>query len=386
MLQVARLKRNGKIDRGFGQRGFAATGLSDRALVTGITRAPGGKVLIGAQTKSMSRFDQYVVRLKRNGNRDAAFGNGGFLAPFGFADGVIDLGALAWSADGHLLVAGQGGTPACVGVPTPDPCEPWQMVRSFSADGERNSSFGTDGIVKLPLDGFMVSLAVASDGFVYVGSSRSGESYVSRLTATGAIDSAFADGQGFQQAPQPLDGLASSAGGGVYLGGVASGRFAVTALTPQGDLDATFASGGVFARTLGEPTLSGAGSLMRRSDGSLFLAGPVSRACGAGQPTFKARCRLSAGVVRLNSGGTPVASFGQAGMAEVPISRTPSRFDEAHGIQVIESKDGLRLATPFFGKSARDEPTATAVIALREDGRLDRDYGRNGRSLIALGA
>lgn len=395
-VKVARLRRNGKLDRRFGHRGFASTGLGKRALAIDMITGPSGEIDLAAEFKGLhvSDFAQAVIQLTRNGELDSSFGVDGVAQPFS-GRGVIDIGGLARSADGHLLVAAQAGTPACSGVYDPEPCEYTQLVASLDANGQLDANFGDGGMATIPVRGQLVELAVAPNGGVVTGTTTAfGPSSVSRLRPDGALDATFGGGAGYVQTSVPVTGVAVSPGGQIYAGGAYVVRandysdaqvFGATALNADGSVHEGFATNGSFASSLGELT-EGIGSLLREPDGGLVLAGPVASHCKPPHPTATnvSPCRLSAGVVRLDASGNPVAGFGDDGIVTLPIARPRTFFAGTYGVQALDSRDGLRVATPLFYGPERAELRGIAVAALRDDGSLDRRYGKDGLSVVRV--
>jgi uncharacterized delta-60 repeat protein len=129
---LAKLDRDGSIDRHFGERGYAPIenkgGRPESLFLTpGLITLPGGKLLVGANGPGRSGSKGVVVRLRADGRVDHSYGDGGWaylpagahssvrgmaLLPGGtLALGTIfhggsstgnDFGAVVFGHDGHL--------------------------------------------------------------------------------------------------------------------------------------------------------------------------------------------------------------------------------------------------------------------------------------------
>lgn len=390
---VARLRRNGKIDRRFGRRGFAAIGDRGARYVSGMIIGPTGKIDVTGRFRGVSRPWQFVAQLRRNGKLDRRFGNHGIAQPL--ADrGVIATGGLAVGSGRHLLMGARARTAGCLGVGV---CQYFQLVAKMSPKGELDQSFGGDGVAEIPLYGANVELAVAPDGRIVTGAlalpgtAQADErpvSHVSRLLADGSLDPSFGGGSGSVELRTPVSGVAVSESGEIYAGGATEGFFGATALASDGSVDQAFGSSGALTKQIGQIT-GGAGTMLREANGDLLVAGPVASRCRPRHPAFpsQSRCRLSARVVRLNADGRPDAGFSHDGVAQIAISQSRKVFDPGASVQLIDSRDGLRVATPIFNGRRQDvlrpdPPSAIAVAALRTNGCLDRRYGKHGVARI----
>lgn len=393
-IVVARLRRDGRLDRDFGRRGFATIGDRGARYTSGMVIGPTGQIDVAGRFRGVSRPVEFVAQLHKDGELDRSFGGDGISQPL--ADrGVIEMGGLAGSPDGHLLVGAAADTAGCLGAGPS--CEHFELVASMTPNGELDPSFSGDGVAEIPLYGTNVELAVAPDGRIVAGAlfntptmtpDGAPISHVSRLLADGSLDPSFGGGSGSVDLRTPMSGVALSETGEIYAGGAAEGWFGAGALGGDGSLDEGFGSGGLFATQIGEVT-GGTGSLLREANGDLLIAGPVATSCRPRNPVAPdlSRCRLSARIVRLDATGNLDAGFGRDGVASIAISQSRKIFDPAAGVQLIESRDGLRLATPIFNGPATDllipdDPTAIAVAALRSDGSLDRRYGHDGLALV----
>ncbi|HNN47780.1 MAG TPA: delta-60 repeat domain-containing protein, partial [Marmoricola sp.] len=129
------------------------------------------------------------------GDPDYSFGNGGKLTmSFTNAVGVYDdyANAIAVYPDGRFVVAG-----AAKGNPLVDNTYQFGVVR-FNADGTRDSSFGTDGVV-LTNNGLFhdraTAVVIQPDGKIVVSGYCFGDDFFTiRLNQNGSLDSSFGSG------------------------------------------------------------------------------------------------------------------------------------------------------------------------------------------------
>ena len=86
-------------------------------------------------------------------------------------------------------------------------------------------------------------------------------------------------------------------------------------------------------------------------------------------------------VVRYNSNGTLDTSFGNAGIAMVPLSGTTN--DVAHDVAI--QKDGKIVIAGSARSGSINNNDDGAVVRLNTDGSLDTSFGDHGKTLIGLG-
>lgn len=185
-MVVAKFTADGALDASFGAGGFAiknvATGANGE-LARGIVVQPSGKIVISGTVEKSGGDprdrDVALVRFNPNGSLDTSFGSGGVVTLDLSTGEVVGTGYVADSAwgltgydDGRLLVSAaqkrSGGTDTDFAV-----------VR-LSADGVRDSSFGTMGVAALDInnrsasprtttllpDGSIVAAGYMNDGTV----------------------------------------------------------------------------------------------------------------------------------------------------------------------------------------------------------------------------
>jgi uncharacterized delta-60 repeat protein len=389
---IARLDRDGKLDRDFGQRGFASP--TDRRMggISGLVVGPSGKIDVAGRFLGIPRPREFVMQLRKNGTLDGSFGTNGVAVPL---PTTLEMGGLAMTPDGHLLVGAASGTPQCFGFPTSDPCRDFQLVARMNPNGQLDPSFGEDGVTEIPVYSTYVDLALAPDGRITTGTlafppSMQADglpvSYVSRLLADGSLDQTFGAGTGYVEVRTPVSRVELS-GELTYAGGSVDGLFGAAVLGSDGSIDQAFGSDGAFSDRIGQVAGS-SGDLLREANGDLLIAGPVASDCRPRHPVRpdQSRCRLSATVVRVSASGDVDTDFGDDGVAKIAMSKSRKVLDGG-AVELLDSGDGLRMTMPIFNGPRQDvlrpdSPSAFAVAALRNNGSLDHRYGDRGVSLI----
>ncbi len=143
---LLRYESNGSLDATFGVGGsvLADFGGAIGQILNAVAIADDGKIVtVGNSKQITSGFNGTVARFDRDGSIDATFATGGamILRQFGNVSG---LGGVAVQHDGRIVVGGGG---------TADPQSPLNtgMVLRFNADGSSDATFGTGGLVFVPV-------------------------------------------------------------------------------------------------------------------------------------------------------------------------------------------------------------------------------------------
>jgi uncharacterized delta-60 repeat protein len=158
---VAKLDGNGDLDVSFGVAGKLAIPGANAG--RGFALQSDGKLLLAGGTQSFpSSF--VVMRLNADGSYDSGFGNGGasVIRTSTSTTGEGDIAAtVAVRPDGYIYVAGKSGSIN----------ENFGLVR-FTAAGELDTSFGTNGISNIDFNGLedgAESVVIQQDGKVVMG-------------------------------------------------------------------------------------------------------------------------------------------------------------------------------------------------------------------------
>lgn len=330
--------------------GMVATTLWGSDKIAGITVDPDGAIWLGAYSRlglggeEDSGFTGSLVRFNANGSLDRNFsGDGKSLLPV--ALDIEDGGNAAVQPGGSYLVARY----VKVG-------DAWVSgITRNLADGSLDTSFGNGGTVTVPFYwnedlGQQASFSVQRDGSFFASAGYpSGEIYIARFDATGALISSFAEA-GVLHLPASI-GIHPSGTLDVSLQGdgkvLVTGQDTLTRLNPDGTLDSSFANGGSLALDVH------ADALVIQDDGKILLAG-----ASGGVAT----------VIRLNADGSLDSDFGEQGRVSWGSESAPFAVAD-----MIVLADGRLLIGGSQGTSA--DGYLAALVQLNPDGRLDHSFG-----------
>ena len=266
------------------------------------------------------------------------------------------------------------------------------VVPAGAAVGPFDPGFGRGGKLGIGLGEGPTLAAMAPDpagGFVLTGSANpaAGEYALIRIGDTGRVDTSFGnwkpDSNRFFPPAPAVDyhpaALAARPGGGWVTAGRDASVFAVVAHRADGKVDTTFGSGGIARLDLGGDPAS-ASALSVLPDGRFLVGGEVVR------PTSQDHFV----VARLNADGTPDASWGASGVAEI-APPDGVMCDEEYadfGVQaLLPVSGGSTLVVGTVAHPASDRPVP-ALARLRSDGSIDPEFGSGGTQLLrpALGS
>jgi len=306
--------QDGTLDTTFGpnQNGTVITppadfsGATFEAFINSIALQSNGKIIAGGATNANS-LSFALARYNTNGFLDNSFGTAGTTT---LSIGTASLiNSLAIQSDDKIVA---GGRATITGI------SQFALAR-FTSNGFPDSSFGTGGVVTLPISGASFSainsIAIQSDGKIV-------------------------------------------AGGRAIIGGVQ--QFALARFTSNGSLDGSFGTGGVVTLLIG--TFSNILSIAIQPDGKI-VAGGFATIAGVQQFV----------VSRFNSDGSLDTSFGTGGSVTVPISS--SSFIDSIAIQ----PNGKIVAG---GISIESGIHTFAFARFNTNGSLDNSFGTNGITII----
>ena len=330
--------------------GMVATTLWGSDKIAGIAVDPDGTIWLGAYSRlglggeEDSSFTGSLVRFNANGSLDRDFsGDGKSLLPVSLD--IEDGGNAAVQPGGGYLVA------RYVNVDNV-----WVSGISRNlADGSLDTSFGNGGTVTVPFYwnedlGQQASFSVQRDGSFFASAGYpSGEIYIARFDARGALVSSFGEA-GVLHLPASV-GIHPSGTFDVSLQGdgkvLVTGQDTLTRLNPDGTLDSSFANGGSLALDVH------ANALVIQDDGKILLAGASGGV---------------ASVIRLNADGSLDTGFGEQGRVSWGSESAPFAVAD-----MIVLADGRLLIGGSQGTSA--DGYLAALVQLNPDGRLDHSFG-----------
>jgi uncharacterized delta-60 repeat protein len=332
---LAALSPRGALLPGFGEGGIVRVRQEVPAIqhVGGLARLTSGKLLAAGTTDVGYGYAPALIRYDADGSIDRSFGAG---------SGYVALGSTQ-SAIGFALDASER---ALVGVSD----YPRSSLVLSDADGAPVSSFGTDGVVRLPrlvrvkALGFSAGDAVVVGTRDFAGNAEPG--VVLRFDPDGSPSQGFgADGvvslrPGGRQMKART--LAVAARKRVLVGGIFGNRFAMVRLLPDGRPDPRFGTRGWSFPSAGGIAKS---VTVRRAGAHVYLAG-VARDGD----------RMWVVLMRYRADGRPDPTFGRHGRRTATISKpaqptaiVPTR----RGTLVVLSRGPRPLL--LFGRDGRME-------------------------------
>lgn len=270
-----------------------------------------------------------VQRWGPDGKADVAFNsNAAASLPSGFGSAPL----VQAKADGGLLVSALEGHTL--------------KVAQLNADGTRDMSYGTDGILTLQADGsfeFMQSLTPLADGSLLVQGAPGFQNSLLKYTASGELDTRFGD-----------DGIVSLSSFSSYRGDVAVqddgkilvaststfGDFAVIRLNADGSPDVSFGNQGMVSIDLPGDSAQ-ASEITLLDDGRILLSGDAYANHGS---DFAA--------IRLNADGSLDTTFGSLDGSTRLVGSSGN--DQLQGLETGEILRGLAGNDLLQGNLGRD--------------------------------
>lgn len=296
---VARYSADGTLDRDFGTNGILLDDLGgrDNHALGGTVDGEGRIIVVGGVARPDGQQGAFaVVRYRRDGTRDASFGDGGLVTtPFGGkGSGAAYAYAAAIDPDGKLVVSGRNQD--C--PQGQSQCNPLVFsVARYDESGGLDTGFGASGKVEARI-GLNTDepwgLAIQPDGKVVVGGrvferTEAGEPQysfgIARFDCSGALDQGFGSG-GTTKTAFEDPGLVTTGVGGLTLqpdgkliavGYIHQQKWGITRYTPEGILDSSFGTGGTKVFERGGGFAYGA---MLDGSNRLVLGGGVGMAVG----------------------------------------------------------------------------------------------------------
>jgi len=267
-----------RVDTGFGNNGFAVKdfGFGDDEVLA-LAVQTDGKLLVAGYSNNGAVMNMAVARYLADGSLDISFNyDGVFLLSMGSGDTLAR--SIAVRGDGTIVVAGSSFDAV-----------PRLAVVALTPDGYLSSGFGDNGRLVLPLQEEEIvtaDLKVADDGSILVGATvRRDDSsrypLFAKLTANGEFDSEFGV-EGLVKFEQDHDidlrSLVLLEGENFLVAGAIRQNEAMQAgvlrFKADGTPDLTFGNGGELLLDI-EGDRSVLNDLVVESDGTIFVAGSV---------------------------------------------------------------------------------------------------------------
>ena len=320
----------GKLDSTFSGDGRVVTNIGDHDTGNGVVVQPDGKTVVAGfaeMTGSLFNWDVVVLKYKRDGSLDPAFGGG---------DGIVttDLGspeAPEYQDLGQDVVLQPDGKIVVVGSSTFGEDQADVLVIRYKPDGTLDSSFGGDGIVTTDILNADSALGVVlqPDG---------------KFVVTG---SAADDGPP---------------------------RFALLRYEADGDLDTGFGDGGITTTAMGEAENPGAKGedVALQENGKIVVSGSYTRMVVPfpGDPPAPAP---GSALLRYDADGFLDASFAGDGKLALELSIT----DTLRAVEV--QPDGKIVAA---GTMTDTESSTAVIVRVGGAGNLDPSFSSNGIAAI----
>ena len=367
----------GDLDTTFGNLGIAVTkfdsSFDDPS--TMLVQSDGKVIVVGlTHVGPNGSRDLALARYLPDGSLDSTFGQGGHAFRFNTSPpgGYVRLSPVQGATTAALLPNGKIQV-ASDFFPGNQALE----VLQLNADGTNDQSFGTNGVVTLPLplaNARFTSMIAQPDGKVVLAGGLgygTQELVTMRLTTVGGLDSSY-DGDGYalvNLGAQPTpERIAIDASGRVIVAGQAydtSPKALLARFNSNGSLDTSFAGSGWRLDTLGQSQAQFF-ALTLRSSGQMIVSGISYSAAGE-------KFLIAA---QYNANGSLDAAFGSAGFTQLSINsyyQTPGGVDAGvvDTISVLPGGDLLLASGNLFAK-------------LTSNGSPISSYGRNGNGIQDL--
>lgn len=301
-----------ELDESFGTDGKIATSVgnyNDQAYA--IALQSDGKILVGGSSSNGSDLDFAVVRYKRDGSLDTSFNYDGTVTTQVGRDDD-EIAAIAIQEDGYIIAAGYS---------IQDNKRDFALVK-YAPDGQRDSSFGLDGIVITEygsMDDEITAVAVDDEGRIVIAGYSTGTTgravVVGRYLANGDLDNSFGY-QGVSLAGIGEDALARSIDldndGRIIITGSyyfeERTEIMVLRFNETGELDTSFGEDGIAFTNYTQDVTEGYGVKLH-DNGAILVAGSV------GSPG-----ELDSALFYFTADGQPQTGFGDNGMLEIAAS------------------------------------------------------------------
>lgn len=374
----------GELDPTFGTGGKVELQLAPGVSTLGLGPVmQGNRIVVGSHTGGNDgRFA--VTRFTRNGRVDASFGDGGTVE-FGLPDLSLRAMAVGVQPNGRIVQSGYAfGDTGKVRL----------VVVRYTADGELDTTFGTDGVrlVGFPNTTYANpgNLAIDRRGRIvvtgYTGADCGSVSYepqdcgfgVIRLTKRGQIDRSFGThGRvvadfGDRQA-QPRNVIVRGDGRIVVVGyridGAGANTGVMLGLTDDGELDSRFGRDGRVRYRIDDITTLSA--VAEAPDRTLVVAASIGEEGSQDLAVF-----------RLRPNGSLDTTFAGRGYVTREITATGS----AGGRAVHVNADGSIIVVGMNYLDRQGSESEFVLARLRPNGAFDRTFGSGGVTTTSFGA
>jgi len=252
---LSRFSAAGKLDSSFGDGGHGVLGIHT-AFGNALAQQADGKLLLAGQDTNLFTPDALIARFTKDGALDTSWGNAG-VARIDWGTDYDNAKAIAVLPDGKVLVAGKTDTHGVV-------------LCRLNADGNQDTTFGTEGLVKRDLgEGNAVrAIALGSNGRILL----AGGSKIHAYQADGSVDQQFGDAGVVTFAGHALNSMVELPDGNLVAVGKDAKTVAVVKLSAQGKAASAFGKAGSLSLESAVPS-GEAFHVTRLDSGKLLIAG-----------------------------------------------------------------------------------------------------------------
>ena len=395
LAAAATLAAPGELDPTFDDGGRARISILDEfgyelyLQVNAIAQQDDGKLLLAGSINGPNDDGNYsenllVMRLNADGSLDTSFDGDGWVSidvvPSEFSGSTDYAYAIVVQPDDKIAVAGETIDYQSTG-------EADMVLARLNADGSRDTTFGTNGVVVRDTGGFYVDRATGivaqSNGSLVVAgdTDRNGDQDVifARFDTNGALDTTFGtDGETVvffgPFSTESVAGLTQDSTGALVAvgqgpGGSGQQTLVAYRLTADGDLDAGFGTDGLAVVNFGNQYTE-AFAIALRSDDKVALLGRTWS--GSYVPAL----------ALLNTDGSLDTGFDGDGTI-TPDLNPDATYDNAYGI-VVEPDNKIVIAGGF---QPDDYTFANDMFLARlnADGSTDTSFGDGGIAIADFG-
>ena len=349
------------------------------ALGTAITRQPDGKLVIGGDTGSGSRYA--VARLSKTGRVDTKFGSKGISEVSVGSQDFGDLTQVTVESNGDILATGSAGA---AGSQNGQAGSLFGIAR-LKANGKIDSGFHQNGrllftfgqqqdtagwTIQRPDGNTVIGGDTDVDNTIYACAQvfDEGLNPVANLNSLCVIPEGTDAPTFGDAAAQPDNTTVVSIGGGRGAAPLYP-VFGIGRLGPDGQPDASFGNQGFTVTDFGPFTKdlnqTGKRLLRARPDGGWLVAGSA--------PT-------GFGIVGFDAQGAIDPAFGTGGKLLVNADGT-SRRDIL--VDVVPLKSGKFMAVGQTEKTSAKSGQSLELVRFTAAGKLDTSFGKGGRLLLS---
>lgn len=364
---------SGSLDQSFGEGGVVSLGVTKGA--AGVVERPDGSLVVGSSWQADSDF-LWAHLVRRDGTELPG-------SPVRVLAGNSNTEDVGVAKDGSFYLAGWASG---------RPLNPWRdlgpfspVVGAFDAGRRPIATFGSEGrFAGVWQANFQVeAVRVQPDGKVLLAGARRGKKQalvVKRLTKDGRLDRSFSQ-DGSVSLParwRSRDGfvdLELTRGRKILAFGFRGGKIVIARFRANGALDRGFGRRGLAVKkVVMDPDCSikhgcWDSDMTVGRDGTITVASHVTRGAGRSAYVSSVLHRFSATGKIKQRWRLPKVSGGRVMFADTLLQ---------------QPDDKLVVIGPVrIGPFGKPNPTATAVVRLRRDGRLDRSFGRKGIRLVS---